>query len=73
MCHFLGLACQEPDVILNHVMFDINCLFERFLSAECHTVHQAQVVQMLDSTIHWIINIQCISTVLAKEVVPSSR
>ena len=28
MCHFLGFTCQQPDVILNHVMFEINYLFE---------------------------------------------
>ena len=28
MCYFLGLTRQQPDVILNHVMFEINYLFE---------------------------------------------
>lgn len=49
MCHFLGFTCQQPDVILNHVMFEINYLFE--ISFSRMPVDQAQVVQTLDNTI----------------------
>ena len=52
MCYFLGLTCQQPDVILNHVMFEINYLFE--ISFSRMPVDQAQVVQTLDNTIHRI-------------------
>ena len=52
MCHFLGLTCQQPDVILNHVMFEINYLFE--ISFSRMPVDQAQVVQTLDNTSHRI-------------------
>ena len=49
MCYFLGLTRQQPDVILNHVMFEINYLFE--ISFSRMPVDQAQVVQTLDNTI----------------------
>ena len=52
MCYFLGLTYQQPDVILNHVMFEINYLFE--ISFSRMPVDQAQVVQTLDNTIHRI-------------------
>ena len=52
MCYFLGLTRQQPDVILNHVMFEINYLFE--ISFSRMPVDQAQVVQTLDNTIHTI-------------------
>ena len=52
MCYFLGLTRQQPDVILNHVMFEINYLFE--ISFSRMPVDQAQVVQTLDNTSHRI-------------------
>ena len=56
MCYFLGLTRQQPDVILNHVMFEINYLFE--ISFSRMPVDQAQVVQTLDNTIHRINHFQ---------------